>query len=143
MALLTALMAAVMLAACGDSNNESGGSPSDPNPAEFVGVYKFEYASYEVLFVNGEVLNHQEKHVGDPSVTEDFVTLTLNADGTGIQKSEMSNQNITWTAEGNTITVTIPGQSIYWNYDNGGIEATMSVNISGNTMKEIFKLKKQ
>lgn len=158
-ALLTALMAAVMLAACGDSNNGesgNGGGPSNPNPAEFVGVYKFEYASHEVLSESGEVLYHQEIHIGDSDITveggiitEDYLTITLKADGTGIYKEAyFGNQNITWTAEGNTITVTLSGQSSYWTYDNGTLESKMELNTPGsheeiNISKQTTKLKKQ
>lgn len=144
-----AMVMAIMLAACG--NNENGGTASNPHPAEFVGYYVFVNSTADQLSESGEVLYHNELHLGDPDdstpeggvITETYSTVTLNADGTGIYKMPVfGNQNITWAADGNNISITIPGQSVHFTYDNGVLHATAEVNYNTNTMRETITFRK-
>lgn len=144
------LAAGVMFAACGKEKS---------NPAEFVGVYKFEYEIQERLSESGQVLEHWEYHLGDPypdsepqKITEDYYVLTLNADGSCQvqQPYGISYSDLTWDAEGNTISIHISGQTSCFIYNDGYLTLTQSVKVPWGydtmeitTMNITMQLKKQ
>ena len=144
------LAAGVMFAACGKEKS---------NPAEFVGVYKFEYQITEIISESGQVLEHYELHIDDAdpdyasqTVTEDYYVVTLNADGSCQMQQPLgiSYSDLTWDAEGNTISIHISGQTSCFIYNDGYLTLTQSVKVPWGydtteitTVNMTIQLKKQ
>lgn len=119
---LTAAVAAIIMCvcfiACGTGENTAAGT--------------YKYYGTEV---NGEM--HYVTDAGS-EVTEDYIVLILNADGSGVQKMQVSETNTVtvpfeWKKEGTTLTITANGNTSTCKLEND----TITLDIMGN--KAILK----
>ena len=110
-ALFVLLVSCVFMAAC--------------SPA---GTYKFDSLSYAESGMAVEI-KAGEKFLG-VTITEDFMTLQLNKDGTGVISFQGESSELTWVKEGDVIKIIANGEPQEFKMDGN----KLSINIDGTLL---------
>ena len=87
------------------------------------GTYKFDSLSYSESGISVEV-KAGEKFMG-VTITEDFMTLQLNKDGTGILSFQGESTQLTWVKENNAIKITSNGEIQEFKIDGNKLSITI------------------
>lgn len=121
-AAIAATLMCVCLAACGNGE-----------PSTAAGTYK-----YYGTIVNGETHYVTD---GDMEATEDYIVITLNADGSGEQKMTFSTgntvtANFVWTLDGTKLTLTTDGRDAECKLENDIIYFEIGDNVNTLLLKK-------